>query len=249
MSLAALQERFLAAVLDEAPIEGVAPAEAIEVYRRNARANYRAALAAAYPVVCRLVGEAFFAEASRRFTRAHASASGDLHGYGAGFAAFLGGYAPARALDCLCDVARLEWALHESFHAADAPGLDFAALARIPAARQGELRFRLAPHVRLVRSHHAILAIWEANQPDRDGTPERVEGPGRVVVFREDGESRPHAIDESSWRFLEALGRGASLEAASDALGAQAQSQLPALLARWTSAGVIGSFEAAQDCA
>lgn len=246
-ALAALQARFLEAVLDDGPVEGVAPPGAIDVYRRNALASFHAALAAAYPVVRRLVGEAFFAEAARRYARAFASTSGDLHGYGETFASFLGTDAAAKPLDYLADVARLEWAVHESFHEAEAPAFDFAALARVPAERHGGLRLRLAPHVRLVASPHPVLAIWEANQPERDGAPDRFEGPDHVVVRREGFGVVPQAIDATAWNFLRSLGDGASLATASEALGVQEESRLPALLSHWIGAGVIAGFEASRE--
>jgi hypothetical protein len=243
VSLRTLQERFLDAVLADAPLEGVAPADALDVYRRNARVNHQAALAAAYPVVRRLVGDAFFAEAARRYVRASPASSGDLHGYGASLPSFLEAYGPAQGLAYLPDVARLEWAVHESFHAADAPGFDFEALGRLAPDAHGALRFRLDPDVRLVASRYPVLAIWEANQPPRDGSPDRAEGADCVLVRREGFEAIPRAIDATAWRFLDALRRGSPLEEASDALGAAARS-LPALLAHWISVGVIGGFEA-----
>ena len=243
-SLAALQERFIDAVLDEATLAGIAPADAIDVYRRNARANFHAALASVYPVVHRLVGEAFFAQAARVHAHLHPSRSGDLHGFGAHFAAFLEAYAPAASLPYLPAVARLEWAMHEAFHAADAPVLDFAALAAVAPQAQGGLRLRLAPAVRLVASSHPVLALWEANQPDRDGTPARAEGPDQIVVWRVRFDVSAERVDAASWALLCALRDGATLERATAALGAD-EARLPSLLAHWVSSGVIASFEAA----
>ena len=143
----------------------------MEIYRGNVLANRRGTLRATYPVVCRLVGDAFFDEAAARYAGHAPSRSGDLHEYGDAFANFLEGYAHARSLPYLADVARLEWACHECYHAADAGAFDFAALARVPAERHAGLRFLLHPSTRLLRSSHPVAAIMEANQPDRDGTP------------------------------------------------------------------------------
>src|SRR5690349_19822275 len=76
-SLAETQRRFLR---DLYGAQALDPRAA--VYRRNVLANLHDALAAAYPVVRRLVGEAFFREAARQFTQAHPSTSGDLHAFG-----------------------------------------------------------------------------------------------------------------------------------------------------------------------
>lgn len=241
--LAELQRDFIAAVLDGSPLaHATSPLSGVEVYRDNAAATFRTALAAAYPVVARLVGEAFFGEAARRYMRAHPSAGGDLHELGSAFGEFLERYAPALSLPYLPDVARLEWALHESVHAADAPVFDFKALAAVPASSHGSLRVRLAPSVRRLESAHPVLALWEANQPDRDGVPGVTEGGDRVLVWREGLTPLAQRLDAAQWRFLEALAAGDSLESAAARLGAQ-EARMPELLARWTRCGVIAALE------
>jgi hypothetical protein len=110
VNLARLQGDFLDAILAREE-----PADArLAVYHRSVRANHDAALAAAYPVVRRLVGDAFFGEAAARYAQAFPSRCGDLHVYGSAFALFLAQYEHARDLAYLPDVARLEWAVHES---------------------------------------------------------------------------------------------------------------------------------------
>jgi hypothetical protein len=203
-------------------------------------ANLHDALAAAYPVVRRLVGEAFFHEVAERFTQAHPSHSGDLHRFGAGLAPFLETYPPARELAYLPDVARLEWEVAQAFHAADARRLDVRALDAVSEAERELIRFRLQPAARLVASPHPILAIWEANQPGRDGTPERSVGSDRVLVYREGFTVRARALPALDWRFLESIARGGILGDIADdpAVGTHLESQL----LQWIGNGVIDSF-------
>ncbi len=238
--LRATQLELLEAIL-AAP--GVVSSAGLEVYRRNVGASLASALAAAYPVVRRLVGESFFEEAAARYARANPSASGDLHDYGESLAAFLEVYEPARGLACLPDVARLEWACHQSHHAADAGPFDAAALRDVAADALGEVRFTLHPATHLMRSFHPIAAIWEANQPHRDGTPERLEGPDHVVVRRADGRVRVERVDPAEWTLLAAFAAGASFEAASAALApGDAERVLAASLARLVRDAVICGF-------
>ena len=239
-ALERLQRDFLAELFAAAP----ASRPGLEIYRRTALANLHGALASVYPVVLRLVGAAFFREAAERFARAQASTSGDLNLYGAGFADFLVAYPFARALAYLPDVARLEWACHESFHAADAPALDAAALAAVPPDRHGAIRFILHPAVRLVASDHPVLSIWEANQPGRDGTPDASTGE-QVVVTRVDGEVRTLRAPLPEWRCVAALARGDTLEEAVDAAGPDADAAfLAPLLARLAANGALAGFTA-----
>jgi hypothetical protein len=235
--LAEVQRDFLAAVLGEE-----APSDAgLATYRRNILGARCGALAAAYPVTLRLVGSAFFEEAARRHASQTPSTCGDLHGYGKGFGPFLAAYPQARGLAYLPDVARLEWAVHECTLAADGRALDAAALGGVPPGSLADLRLELHPAARLVSSAHPILALWEANQPGRDGTPDRLEGPDRVLVRRDGLAVRPVALDAAQWTLATAFARGATLGEACAGL-ADAERTLAPALARIAALGAIGSF-------
>ena len=75
LSLREAQTQFAAAVLD-----GSDPVYA--VYRNNVRTCLGRALADAYPVVERLVGEEFFRHTAYRYIAQHPSRSGDLNAFG-----------------------------------------------------------------------------------------------------------------------------------------------------------------------
>jgi hypothetical protein len=240
--LAAIQMRTLAAILDGASlVDATEPRDAIDFYRASVAASLRRALAASYPVVERLVGAAFFGEAASGYAGEHPSTSGDLHRFGQAFGEFLERYAPARSLPYLPGVARLEWAVHESAHAAEPRDFDFASLARVAESEHAALRARLAPPVRLMRSPWPVLAIWEANQNGRDGVPDRMDGPDHLVVRRQGGAVSVTRIDAEAWDLLRALAHGEPLGRAARLLGAHA-GRLPALLAEWTAGAVIEGF-------
>ena len=122
--LAGLQETFVHAVLRAgllvpetvASMAGPSRERRIGVYRNNVKASLVAALVGAFPVVQRLVGEEFFEAAAFVFVEHHPPRSPVLAEYGAGFAAFLEGFEPARDLPYLADIARLEWARQQAFH-------------------------------------------------------------------------------------------------------------------------------------
>jgi hypothetical protein len=237
-SLGEQQREFFREILGDASSSDVR----LALYRRNVAANLHDALAATYPVVRRLVGDAFFREAAAQFARAHPSRSGDLHRYGAELGGFLEAYPHARGLPYLPDVARLEWACAEAFHAADPRGFDFAALAAVSEGARGAVRLTLQPAARLMRSAHPIAAIWNANQPGEDGTPSRTAGEDRVLVHREGFVVRTRSLAPADWDFLAAIARGATLgEMAAD--GALA-ADLERRLVEWTAAGVIDGFSA-----
>ena len=201
----------LAGLLEPA---GAAAVSRIAIYRRGVGANLERALRTAYPVVLRLVGDAFLGEAARQYAAVQAPRCADLNRYGDGFADFLARYPYAASLPWLSDVARLEWAVHEASMAAEGEPPDFNALARVPAEQQAGLRLTLRPSVRVVRSDAPVLALWEANQPDRDGMPERTEGAERVLVWRASGTVRAVLLAAREADFVEALLQGRPLAVA-----------------------------------
>ncbi len=139
------------------------PSRRFAVYRNNVLASLVDALAARFPVTRELVGEEFFRAAAALHLRAEPPRSRLLHEIGTGWPAFLERFEPAAGLPWLADLARLEAARSEAFHAADAEPLDPAALAALEPARLPGLRIRLHPSVRLVPSRWPIVSLWAAH--------------------------------------------------------------------------------------
>ena len=192
------------------------PAQYLQVYRNNVAVSLTGALQAVYPVVARLVGADFFAHAADQFIRRHPPASGNLHDFGAELAEFLADFGPAAELVYLPDVARLEWAWHEAFHAADHAPFDLARLATVAAERYEALRFALHPSARLIASPYPIERIWQANQPERCGD-ERIDlaaGPARLLVIRRALEVKIETLGVGEFALLSAVAQRAPLEAA-----------------------------------
>jgi hypothetical protein len=232
MSLAAAQRDFLARLLATRPAEG----GGLEPYRRTLLANRRGALRCAYPVVARLVGEAFFGELADRYGDAHPSRCGDLHRYGSELAAYVEVYPPARALAYLADVARLEWAVFRCGFAADPEPFDLAALAAVPASRRGEVRFQAQHGLALLPSQHPIASIWEANQPASDGNLASAWEAECAVVFRA-GLDVVVRKAGSEARMLQRLVEG-------DTLGSSCRDEADAAaLPAWVQAGIFRGIE------
>lgn len=171
------RQRALAAAIfddDEAVTAHVLPgrfaaAEHVRIYRHSVLGTLTTVLGSVYPVVEKLVGAGFFGYAVNEYLRAHRPASGNLHDFGETFAGFLADFPPAATLPYLADVARLEWAWHRAWHAADPGRFDPGTLASIPADDLPELRFALAPGACLLASPYPIVRIFEANQPEYTG--------------------------------------------------------------------------------
>lgn len=198
---------------------GLAVARRLNIYRNNTLASLTNALAAVYPVIARLVGEEYFAQAAREYARHYPSTSGNLHDFGEAFPGFLARLPEASGLPYLADVARLEWAYHACFHAPDHPPLDLPQLARVAPERHGDLRFSLHPASRLLASEFPVLRIWSVNQDagPADGTVDLAEGPARVLVIRRGLEVELEPLTPGGWALLSAVARGETLGAAAEA--------------------------------
>lgn len=150
--------------------DGIAPAERLAIYRNTFVSALTRALRLSYPAVERLVGTEFFEGAARIFIESEPPRCACLDDYGAGFADFLAGFAPAGSLAYLPGVARLEWAVGRALHAPDAE--------RLGAAR---------PAASLVHADHPVDAIWRAVLERDDAALTGIDpasGPVRLLVHR-----------------------------------------------------------------
>ncbi len=173
LSLQPFQADFAAALASGNPaarpeaLAGEAAAR-FRIYRNNFYHGLSQQLAQAYPVMRRLVGDAFFFAAARAFLEVHAPRTRSLALFGGEFPGFLEGFPPVASLPYLPDVARLERAWLEALHAADAAPLAPAALAGQGRQALAEARFGAHPAARIVTSDYPIVDLWRANQPEVD---------------------------------------------------------------------------------
>lgn len=201
--------------------EGRPAGKRFAVYRNNVAVSLTEALELAFPVVRKLVGEEFFAAMAGVFLRAHPPATPLLMFYGDGMAEFLAGFAPVQHLAYLPDIARLELALRESYHAADAAALSPQALVSIPPDRLMQTRLRLAPALRLVRSAHPVVGIWEANT--RDGAPKPQMRAEDALITRPGFDPEVTLLPPGAGAFVAALVAGRPLADAVEAGEAEYQ--------------------------
>ncbi len=241
-TLAELQSEMAAAILTQDAAgpgairgDGIAAEERLAVYRSNTLGALTDALADAFPVVCQLVGEPFFAAVAQAFVYAQPPATACLAEYGAGFADFLAGFEPARALPYLPDAARLDWAVHRAFHAPDAAALDPARIATVAPADYDRLRLLPHPACSIVTSRFPVDRIWRAHHGDGDfGDIDLAQDSVcRVLVDRKDTAIRLLELGDGECALLQALFAGRPLgEALPAALAREPGLELPPLLAR-----------------
>ena len=250
--LAERQRDFSAALLDPAlPVpsglvgpDGEPSARRFAVYRNNVVAGLMEALKAAFPAVCRIVGDEFFRAMARRHVLSKPPASPVLLDYGAGFPDFVAGFEPAATLPYLPGVARIERAWTEAYHAPEALPLQASDFAVIDADRLAEIHLALHPSLRIVRSCLPALTIWRMNVAD--GVPGPVDlaaGGEDTLVVRPAAEVEVRSMPPGGAAFVTLLADGKSLaKATTAALTADPRFDLSGNLAGLIGAGVFVGY-------
>jgi hypothetical protein len=242
-----MQAAFAAAILDpDAAVPsglvdplGRPSAKRFSVYRNNVASSLIRALEAAFPTVRKLVGDEFFAAMAGVFLRAHPPTSRMLMLYGDALPDWLATFPPVAHLGYLPDVARLDQAMRESYHAADSEPLPEAEFHRLLGGDIAAIRLQIAPSVRLVRSAWPVQTIWAATA---EAGPTPQPGAEAALVLRAEFDPRPHRISENEGIFVKALLDGLSLGQSLDEAGAAID--LPAILSLLISGRAItGAIE------
>lgn len=252
-SLPDLQEMFGSAIEDAGRARAAAsmfrgnPERSLArlaVYRGNVYANCGKALAGAYPIVRKILGEEFFAAMAREYVRSNASQSGDLNRYGERLGDFIAGFPHTAELPYLPDVARMEWLVHRAHLAEDSPAFDPSSLASLHAERFADLRPRLSAACALLQSPWPLGRIWTIHQDDYQGTFEidLNAGSDRVLVHRPLWRAHVLSLAPGDFRFLSAAYRGETLGAALEAGAADAGFDPSTALAHLINAQVITSL-------
>ena len=165
---------------------GKAAGKRYNIYRNNVTVSLINTLMATFPATMRVTGVDFFRAMARFHVRATPPTSPLLFEYGHDFPNFIEHYEYAKAMPWLADVARIERAWLDAYHAADAEPLSPQALASIPAEQLADTV--LTPHsaTRILRSPFPAVTIFVAN---------RIDGPGDLTKETEPEDAlvtRPH---------------------------------------------------------
>lgn len=199
--------------------DGVPATKRFDIYRNNVTISLTDALHLAFPVLRKIVGTANFDILARAFLRAHPPLSPVLMQYGQEMPAFVQDFAPVRDLGYLPDVARLELALRQSYHAADSVPAEPAILQGMDPGDMLRLSLILAPSLRLIRSRWPVHAIWRYNV--EAGTPKPQAAGQNVLITRPGFDPVPQVLPAGGGVFVEALQTGATLGTAIDAATAR----------------------------
>src|SRR5271170_692470 len=181
------------------------------VYRNNVTVSLIDALAAIFPATQRITGVEFFRAMARFYVRAVPPTSPLLFEYGRDFSSFIEHYEYAQAMPWLADVARLERAWLDAYHAADEDALAPEVLAAVPSERLADTIFVAHPSTRIVRSNFAAVAIFVANRAEGPVGPVNVSESEDAVITRPDLDVVVRRLPDGGAVFLTHLASGETL--------------------------------------
>ncbi|HEY7493011.1 MAG TPA: DNA-binding domain-containing protein [Candidatus Tectomicrobia bacterium] len=247
--LDALQRLFKSALLqDDHAVaslvlgDGLTPDARLAIYRHHVFITLTEVLKAAYPVVCRLVDERFFAYAANQYIRQQPPTGPCLFEYGASFPDFLADFPPCRELVYLPDVARLEWAMHAAWHAEEATPATLERWRCLTPDALACLTLAFTPCASYVSSPWPIERIWRVNQSEADPTETvRLEGNGvRLEVRRIADNVMYRTLDAGTFAWRAALaGHQPLAEAVAAALAAASDFDLTTALQALFAEGLV----------
>jgi hypothetical protein len=187
------------------------------VYRNNVTVSLINALAAAFPATLRITGADFFRAMARFYVRATPPASPLLFDYGRDFPDFIEHYEYAQSVPWLADVARVERAWLDAYHAADVQPLTPCDVAAVPAAQLPNTVWKPHPATRVIRSRFSAVTAFTASRSDGEDRCIEVIEPEDALVTRPALEVEVRRLPPGGAIFLGRLIGGDSLGAAASA--------------------------------
>jgi len=223
LSLYDLQRCFKDLILNEQGSEvdlciqknGLTARRRLNIYQNNCFETLTETLKSIYPTVLRLVGDDFFDYAANHYIKNNPSTSGDLAHFGKPFDGFLADFTPAKGLVYLPEIAQLDWAYHEVFHAAFHAPCNIQDLHALSQDDYGKIKFKLHPASTLLSFQFPILKIWQICQDDSNNEQINLDmGGDHLLVIRRKLSVQFEKLSASEFAFLSALNQGLTFEKA-----------------------------------
>ncbi|AWL99559.1 DNA-binding domain-containing protein [Bradyrhizobium amphicarpaeae] len=222
---------------------GKAAAKRYDVYRNNVTVSLIDALAAVYPAVQRITGVEFFRAMARFHVRGNPPTSPLLFEYGRDFPQFIEAYEHAQEMPWLADVARIERAWLDCYHARDAAPLSADRLSAVTPDRLADLVFVAHPATRCLRSQYAAVTIFAAHRDGASPTHIDASTPEDALITRPDFDVAVRRLPPGGAVFAAHLISGRPLgEAAAAALDAAPEFDIAANIAGLIEAGAFISL-------
>jgi hypothetical protein len=245
------EERGLAPGTLEALVYGderLSTFERVDIYANAYFYRLLECLGEDFPATLAVLGADNFAALVRGYLLEHRPTEPSIVYAGLYLADFLNGHPFAERWPFVAELARLERAVLDVFHAADAPALGVEALRAIPSEEWPAVKLRAHPAVEIVRSEWRVADLLDTVEHGREWTdPEHEEA--SVLVWRENALIHYRSLEPVERDALVLLSKGASFAAVCEAVAAGAEESnhvglIGRLMARWLADGIIMAADA-----
>jgi len=219
----------------------------IDIYRNSILGGMSGALTNIYPVCVKLLGETYFTRMVAGYLREYPSHSPDLGGYGHYLSEYIEGFEPAKEMEYLPNVAKLELLWHKAFNAAEDvfsnEGLRaLSDLELLSSEEHVKVELCLRTSIQVLTSNYPVHRIWEVNQPDYVGEDvvDLAEGGAKLVVWRtDDFTMRVDVVSDDEFRLVESMIKGMTFD---DIAQLPFQTELSGIVQNCINRGLIVGF-------
>jgi hypothetical protein len=245
------EERGLAAGVLEALVYGderLSTFERVDIYANAYFYRLLDCLGEDFPTTLAVVGTDNFAALVKEYLLEHPPTEPSILYAGLYLADFLNDHPFAERWPFIADLARLERAVLDVFHAADAPALSLETLHAVPSEEWPALKLRTHLAVEIVHSEWRIADVLHTVEQGREWTdPEHEEA--SVLVWRQNALINYRNLEPVERDALVIVAKGASFAAVCEAVAAGAEESnrvavIGQLMARWLADGIIMAADA-----
>jgi len=244
-------ERLPASGVLEALVHGderLSAAERIGIYADAYFHRLLECLGEDFPTTLAVLGTDNFAALVKEYLLEHPPTEPSILYAGLYLADFLNDHPFAERWPFIADLARLERAVLDVFHAADAPVLSLETLHVVPSEEWPALKFRTHPAVEIVHSEWRIADVLHTVEQGREWTDPELEE-ASVLVWRQNALVNYRNLEPVERDALVIVAKGASFAAVCEAVAAGVEEPnrvtlIGRLMARWLADGIIMAGEA-----
>jgi hypothetical protein len=244
-------ERLPASGVLEALVHGderLSAAERIGIYADAYFHRLLECLGEDFPTTLAVLGTDNFAALVKEYLLEHPPTEPSILYAGLYLTDFLNDHPFAERWPFIADLARLERAILDVFHAADAPVLSLETLHVVPSEEWPALKLRSHPAVEIVHSEWRIADVLHTVEQGREWTDPELEE-ASVLVWRQNALVNYRNLEPVERDALVIVAKGASFAAVCEAVATGAEEPnrvtlIGRLMARWLADGIIMAAEA-----
>jgi hypothetical protein len=178
------------------------------IYRNNTLLSLTRHLKTMFPVTARLGDERFFDYAANAFIMRDPPKEARLAAYGSTFPQFLSRFPACRHAPILAEMARLEWAVHESLISHEHKAIPASAFHTEESSAVG---VSLQPSLRFIITRWPLLDLWAGRIKSEAPLGRQI---SRVAILRHGDDIGFFDVKPARYAFWHALQRGQTFNAA-----------------------------------